>query len=81
MTVAMKNHVSVKIMRKILQKGYNSTIFSETNGHWPCYHSIIFPHSGIKSCGVAHSFHIKIVKWTALKNSIGNWSFVLDLSN
>ena len=46
MTVAMKNHVSVKIIRKILQKGYNSTIFSETNGHWPCYHSIIFPHSG-----------------------------------
>ena len=33
MAVAMKNHASVKIIHKILQKGYNSTIFSGTNGH------------------------------------------------
>ena len=78
MILAIKNHASVKIIHKIL---YNSTIFSETDGHWQCYQNIIFPHSEIKNCGVAHSFHIKIVKWTAFKKSWGNYSFVLDLSN
>ena len=81
MAVAMKNHTSVKIIHKILQQGYNSTILSETNGHWQYYHSIIFPHSEIKSCDVVPSFHIKIMKWRALKQSIGNCSFVLDLRN
>ena len=44
MTMAMKNHDSVKIIHKILQYVYSSTIFSETDGHWQYYHSIIFPH-------------------------------------
>ena len=81
MAVAMKNHASVKIIQKILQQGYNSTIFSVTNGDGQCYYSKIFPHSEIKSCGMAHSFHIKIDKWRVLKKSLGNFTFVLDLSN
>ena len=77
--VAMKNHDSVKIIRKALQEGYHNTIFSETDEHLQCYHSIIFPHSVIKSCGVVHFFHINIVKWRALEKSLGNCSFVLNL--
>ena len=44
MTVAMKNHASVKTIHKILQWAYNSTIFPETDRHGQLWRSTLFPY-------------------------------------
>ena len=56
-------------------------MFLETDNNWQYYNSIIFTYCEIKSCDVVHSFHVKIMKWRALKKTLGNCSFVLDLRN
>ena len=52
MTVAMKNHASVKTIHKILQLAYKSTIFPETYKHGQLWHSTLFPY---KNCEMESS--------------------------